>query len=184
MQRDFKVRKRIFLGALGVLILADVALAAYSVHTARVATSPKQQLDAASLELKFLKADIERARFIRKGIPADQEDCDRFEKSLPSASWGYSALVGEIGELARKSGLRVDAVNYKQKDVASRPLREVQVDATVNGDYPSVVRFVNNLQRSQGMYILEDLTLASQNVQGAGRQLRVILHLRTYFRTV
>ena len=184
MQRDFNVRKRIILAALGALVLADVILAAYSWQAARASTSPKQQLDAANLEYKLLKADIDRARRISKEIPTVQKDCDRFEKGLPAASGGYSALVGEIGDLAKKSGLRMDTLNYKQKDVANYPLREVQIDATVNGDYPGIVRFVNNMQRSQGMYILEDLTLATQNVQGAARQLRVTLHLRTYFRTV
>jgi hypothetical protein len=60
-------------------------------------------------------------------------------------------------------------------------LTEVDVTATVNGDYPSVVRFINGLQRSEKFYILDDLTLASA-AQNPAAPLRVNLHLKTYFR--
>ena len=62
-------------------------------------------------------------------------------------------------------------------------LTEVLIDATINGDYKSVIRFLNGLQRSTN-YQVDNLTLATDNTnQGASGVIKVSLHLRTYFRT-
>ena len=184
MARDFRPRRRFILGTLGILILADAGLAAYSWYSARAQTSPKKQLEYEKSQYKFLKGDVERAQQLRDGIPAAQEDWDRFEHSLPAASAGYSSVMGEIGELARKSGLRVDTLGFKPKDVANHPLTEIQIEAAVSGNYASVAHFVNNLQGSSGLFIVDEMNLAAQNQPAAGGQLRVSLHMRTFFRTV
>lgn len=184
MVRDFQLRRRFILGTLGILILADAGLAAYSWYAAHSQTSPKKQLEYEKSRYKFLKGDVERAQQLRDGIPAAQEDWVRFEKSLPPASAGYSSVLGEIGELARKSGLRVDTLGFKPKDVANQPFTEIQIEAAVTGNYPSVARFVNSLQRSSGLFIVDEMNLAAENQPAASHQLRVSLHMRTYFRTV
>lgn len=181
MRRDFAARKRVIRWTLGAVVFADLALAAYSLHVAGEETSPKQQLDTETRQYKLLRAEIDRAEKIRKDIPTVQQECDRFERELPPASTGYSVVVGELGELVRKSGLKMDTLNFRQKDVEKRPLSEILLEVTVNGDYPRVVRLVNSLQKSQSLLILDELTLASET-QAAVGQLRVSLHLRTYFR--
>jgi hypothetical protein len=56
----------------------------------------------------------------------------------------------------------------------------VDILAVVDGDYPSVVRFINDLEHSDTFYVLDGLSLASS---GSGGQLKLNLQLRTYFRT-
>jgi hypothetical protein len=53
---------------------------------------------------------------------------------------------------------------------------------TVSGDYASVARFINGLQRSEKFYIVDDLTLSESQGRNANGALSVALHLRTYFR--
>jgi hypothetical protein len=63
-------------------------------------------------------------------------------------------------------------------------MTEVAIDATVNGDYKSVIGFLNGLQRSANRYAVDSLTLASENAnQGSANVIKVALHLKTYFRT-
>ncbi len=183
MARDFRFRKRFIVGTLGIFILADLGLGAYSWQSTRQQTSPLKRLESEKNQYKWLKADVERAEQIRDGIPAVQADCDRFEKSLPLASAGYSAIEGGIGELARKAGLRVDTLGFKEKPVADHPLVEVQIEAAVSGNYASLAHFVNNLQKSPGLFIVDEMTLTAQNQPVAAGHLRVNLHLRTFFRT-
>lgn len=182
MQRDFTSQRNFILGALAVVVAADLMLGVYSWSAARNATSPRLQLEQESRQYILLKADVKRAEEIRKNMPSVQQECDRFEKGLPSEALGYSVLVGELGELAQKATVRKDAISFKEKEVPNHPLMEVQVDLTVSGRYASVVRFVNNIQKSRGLYILDELTLASSNQPGTAGQLRVVLHMRTYFR--
>jgi hypothetical protein len=63
-------------------------------------------------------------------------------------------------------------------------MTEVIVDATVTGDYKRVIAFLNGLQRSGNLYEVDALTLASENTnQGSANVIKVVMHLKTYFRT-
>jgi len=60
----------------------------------------------------------------------------------------------------------------------------VMIDATVDGDYKSVIQFLNALQRSTNLYEVDSLNLATENAnRGPANVLKVALHLKTYFRT-
>jgi len=180
MRRDFTFRKRIILAGVILLVLADVALAAYGWRLSSAPHAPQEQIKQHDL----LKADIKRAQAIRDNIPAIQKDCDHFEQSLLPASSGYSAVRAELGGIAGKSGIQLDALSFKETKIANRGMTELSIDVTVNGDYKNVIGFLNGLQRSDNLYEVDSLTLASENAnQGSANVIRVALHLRTYFRT-
>ncbi|MGA2813613.1 MAG: hypothetical protein ABSG16_19595 [Candidatus Acidiferrum sp.] len=183
MPRDFALQKRLILTGLGLLVAADLALAAYSWRLASSPHTPKQQLDQERKELDLLRADIRRAQSIREKIPATQQDCDKFEHSLKLAGSGYSAISTELGAAADKASLRIDDLSFKQKGIPSRNMDVVDMDATVTGEYVSVVRFLNTLQRSENLYEVDALSVTgdSQSHTGNG-PVRVVLHMKTYFR--
>jgi len=184
MRHDFTLRKRIILGGVILLVLADVALAAYSWELSSGPHAPQQQLAVEIRQHDLLKADIKRAQAIRDNIPAIQKDCDHFEQSLLPASSAYSAVRSELGAIARKSGIQLEDQAFKQTEISNRGITEVAIDATVNGDYKSVIGFLNGLQRSANLYEVDSLTLASDNAnQASTNVIKVALHLKTYFRT-
>jgi Tfp pilus assembly protein PilO len=181
MPRDFTMRKRLILGGVTLLVVADVALAAYSWELSSAPQAPQQ---AEMMQHDLLRGDIQRAQKIRDSIPAIQKDCDRFERSLFPASSGYSAVRAELGGIARKSGSRLENIAFKQTDIANRGMTEVAIDATVNGDYKSVIGFLNGLQRSPSLFAVDSLTLAPDSAnQKSANVIKVALHLKTYFRT-
>jgi len=45
-----------------------------------------------------------------------------------------------------------------------------------------MIGFLNGLQRSANLYQVDSLTLASENANQASNVIKVVLHLRTYFR--
>jgi Tfp pilus assembly protein PilO len=184
MRRDFTVRKRIILAGVILLVLADVALAAYSWQLSSSPHAPQQQLAVETKQHDLLKADIKRAQDIRDNIPAIQKDCDHFEQSLFPASSGYSAVRSELGVTAKKSGIQLEDLSFRQTEIANRGMTEVTIDATVNGDYKSVIGFLNGLQRSANLYAVDTLALGSDNAsQASTNVIKVALHLKTYFRT-
>jgi Tfp pilus assembly protein PilO len=182
MASDFSVKKRLILGALGLLVAADAALIGYSLHNASVSGAPQETLAAASLELKLLKADVERGQKIRKEMPAIQEECDRFEKAMPPVTTGYSTVVAELGEIARKAGVQIAGVAFHESQVQDRPFSQVNLDLSIEGRYADVVRFLNGVQKTRGLYIVNELSLGAGS-QSAGGSLRVNLRMQTYFRT-
>jgi type IV pilus assembly protein PilO len=182
MDRTLTVKRRAILAGLGVLLLADVALSAYSLHAANAVRRPMAMLVADSRKLQLLNADIERAEKIRHDLPATVADCDRFEATLVPASAGNSAIVADLDELAKKAGLQIQAVNFAHKVLPQRNLTEVELNLSVSGEYSNIVRFMNGLQRSRSNYAVETVTLQPE-AQSGPTGLRIGLHIKTYFRT-
>jgi len=182
MHRDFTFRRRVILGGLTVLLLADAGLAALSWRMASAPKTPEQELARQAKQLKLLKSDIDRVEKIKKDLPQTVADFSRFENSLLPAGTGYSTVTAEVGDLAKKAGLRMQGINFHQNEVKGRPMLEIQLEVQVEGDYPAVVKFLNGLQRSPDVYVVDSLELASQ-AQSKANDIRVNLHMRTYFRS-
>jgi hypothetical protein len=184
MPRDFTLQKRLILAGLSLLVAVDLGLGAYSWRLASSPHTPKQQLDQERKQLDLLRADIRRAESIREKIPDTIKDCDKFERSFKPAGVGYSSIATELSSVAGKASLRIDDLSFKQKNIPTRGLEVVDLDATVSGDYTSVVRFLNGLQRSENFYEVDALSLNSdsQNHTGNG-PVHVVLHMKTYFRS-
>jgi Type II secretion system (T2SS), protein M subtype b len=185
MERPFLVKRRMILAGLGLLFLADLALAAYSLRASTALRTPMAQLDSDSRVLGLLNADIERAEKIRHDLPATVADCNRFDAALLPASTGNSAITSELDELAKKSGLQIQSLNLHHKDLLGSNLTEVDLETTVSGAYGNIVKFMNSLQRSHSFYIVESLSLQADTQRGGGSgAIRIGLHMKTYFRTV
>jgi len=184
MRRDFTWRRRIILVGVVLLVLADIGLAAYSWQLASAPRAPEKQLAVETKQRDLLRADIKRAQQIRDNVPATQKNCVRFEQSLFPASAGYSAVISELYDVARKSGIQVEDLAHKQTEIPNRGMTEVSIDATVNGNYKSVIGFLNGLQRSANLYSVDSLTLGSDNAnQTSTSTIKLSLHLNSYFRT-
>lgn len=184
MASDFRIQKRFIIAGLVVLIGADVALAVYRWNVGGSSGDRAADLDRQSRELQVSKGDIKRAQDIQTSMPAIQADCDKFEHTLFPASTGYSTVTSELDGIAQKAGTQVQDLVFKQSEVPQRGLTAVEITATISGSYAAIVHFVNGMQRSSNVYILDSLSLNSDSQNpGAGAPIRVTLHLQTYFRT-
>ena len=182
MSRDFKFQKRVIVGALGIALLCDLVLGIVTWRFKRELTSPQTILAQARLREKTLEAAVKRASEIQKNYPKNAKECDNFEKSLRNVSVGYSSILADLGALAKKAGLETEGVNFRQSNLEGHNMAQVEVDATVAGNYESLVRFINELQRAENFYVLEELSLAPA-AQTSGNNLKLNLHLKTYFRS-
>jgi len=184
MRRDFTTRKRIILGVIALLVIADLALAAYSFDLASTPSASDAQLKQLALQLKKMQAEIKSAQEIREGLPNNQKEYEKFENSLLPASSGYSAISSELGEISKKSGARLDELTFKPTLVPERGMTELAVDSTIAGTYQNVIQFLNGLQRSPNNFVVESLTLAPEGAgQGSANLIKVGLHIKTYLRT-
>lgn len=183
MPRNFTVQKRAILVVLGVLIVGDLGLGYYRWQLAEAPYTSQKVYETQKIKLMALRGDINSAQAIKDDMPKSKADCAKFEQSLPPASTGSSSMATELDDVARKAGLQVSSLSLKPKELPDRGMTEVDIDATISGDYGSVARFVNGLQRSQKFYIVDSFALStdSQNQKATGA-LKVAIHLRTYFR--
>jgi Tfp pilus assembly protein PilO len=183
MHRDFTLQKRAILIVVGLLVAADIGLAIYSWQLSSSPHTSQSAFDDLAIKLGSLNNDIKSAQYIKDNMPATRKDCEKFEQSLPAESTGSSSITAELDEVAKKAGLQIVTRTDTQKEIPNRGMTQVTIEVTVSGDYGSVARFVNGLQRSPRFYVLDGLALGTDaQAQAATGPIRVGVHIRTYLR--
>ena len=183
--KNFQLQKQLIVAGLALLLLADGALGFYVLRMRDARQNPDAVLATESRQVGLVKADIQRASEIQKKIPASLKKLDEFEGSLSPAASGYSAISQELTEVAQKNHINIDDEKFHPKEISGRNLTEIEIETAVSGDYTSIVRFLNALQRSKSVYIVDSLQVDSPNNvpgQPVSGILKVNLHMRTYFR--
>lgn len=165
---------------LAAILVADAVL--FGVHW-KLNSSPHVQLtDLNRLVMleKQYRADNARLERFKTELPADEKQWDEFFTThFHPAGAGYSAISEDLGDLSRSAGLRSDSISFHQLPPDARGLMQVDITTAVEGDYDSLIQFLNKLEHSDNFYVLDSLALASSSVG----KLRLNVHLRTYFRT-
>jgi len=173
-------RNNILRGVLAVILLADIVLIGV---LWKLNASPHVQpgdLNRLVMLEKQYRADNGRLERFRTELPADEKQWDEFFTThFHPAGAGYSAISEDLGGLSRSAGLRSDTISFHQHTPDARGLMQVDITTAVEGDYDSLVQFLNKLEHSNNFYVLDSLALASST---AGK-LRLNVQLRTYFRT-
>jgi hypothetical protein len=105
-------------------------------------------------------------------------DSDKFYASrLPVA---YSDVLAELGALTKKQGIKLTRGQYAQAPVleGGKTLTEIRMDATLNGDYRSLVLFINSLERDKMFFVISGVTLTGQQSGLVGLRLKLTTYLR------
>jgi len=167
--------------ALGLLLLADVALVGYLWQMNQQGPDElRAERNRLATQAKLLKADVARGEKIRASLPQIKKSCDAFyDQSFLDRITGYSDIETDLDSIAAKSGVKTSGFSFKQTDVKGRGVTEISIGTSVEADYPAVIQFINGLERSKYFYLLDDLQLGSAS-SGA---IRLQIGLHTYFRT-
>lgn len=129
---------------------------------------------------KLLGADVWRVSAIRDRLSEVERDANKFyADEFLLAGTGYSSIIADLNKISKASTLGTSNVTFKERVLETRGVTEITVTATVEGQYVSLVQFINGLERSTNFYLLDGLTLASST----GGNIKLNLQLRTYFRT-
>jgi Tfp pilus assembly protein PilO len=180
MKRDFQRRKALVRWGLGVVLLLDLLLAGVNWRIEQSPHISVGELKRLDLLEKSYRADNTRLNRFRSELPADEKQWDDFFTThFRPAGAGYSAISADLDEISRSAGLRADKVTFTQHNADARGLMQVDISTAVEGDYESLINFLNRLGHSDNFYVLDSMELASSS----GGKLRLNLQLRTYFRT-
>jgi type IV pilus assembly protein PilO len=182
MASDFTFRKRTIIGAVALLIAADVALAAYNWHLSNAPNTPVQQIELEKRKLKIFRADVEAAEKSAADFPKTVKDCDKFEANLPQAASASSTISAELGDISKKAGVQLTDIKFGDKQIEGRDITQREMDASITGEYTSVVKFLNGLQKSPNYYVVDSLDLATE--ASSPNLIRVKVHMRTFFHGV
>ena len=180
MDRNLMFGKSWIRWALAIVLVLDAVLLVVNWRTSGAARTPQSEVTRLQTQHKLLDADVRRAQKIRDLLPEVQEQSNQFfSHQLREVSSGYSSIESDLSAIAKDAGLRTNSITFRQREVGNRGVVEVELAGMVEGDYLSLVKFINGLERSQNFYVLDSLSLASST----GGSLRLNLQLRTYFRS-
>lgn len=115
---------------------------------------------------------------IDQKLAASTQQADAFyQQRLPYA---YSQILTELGVLTSRTGVRYTRGQYAQVPVltGSAALTEVHIDASISGEYRSVVGFINALERDRLFFTISSLTLTGQQTGQVNLRLRITTYLR------
>jgi hypothetical protein len=167
---------------LGVLAAANL-VALYFVI--RPIGGSAQELAQQSLDMRSAirqqQGVLERTRLLAGKIQSGRGEGDQFmgHYFLPRRS-AYSTIIAELNDLAgqskitpRDSALALEAVD------GSDTLDMMQISANFEGLYPDVIRFINLIDKSDRLLIVESLNATPQQ---SGGRLNVMLKLDTFVR--
>ena len=113
-----------------------------------------------------------------KLVTADEQAARFYAERLPTS---YSQIAAKLGVLATQDHVRLANVQYVQKPVAQvsvGQLTEVQMDASLSGDYRGLVEFLNGLERSRVFFLINGVTLTGQQSGTVNLRMRLTTYLR------
>lgn len=162
--------------ALLVIVLYMVA------HLLFISQSLKEHnADALSQQRTLLttaRLQAQPLRGLDAKIVTSTEDADAFYADrLPYA---YSQVLTELGRLTQKTNVRLANVQYAQVPVLSGTyaLTQLNMDASVSGDYRPIVEFINNLERDKLFFVISSINLSGQQTGAVNLRLRLTTYLR------
>jgi Tfp pilus assembly protein PilO len=127
------------------------------------------------IELKALDLQTAPLRGLDKRVEQTRSQMrDFYDKRIPPS---YSSISARIGGLEVASGVRLSRVQYTQGEPGP-DLTEISMEASISGQYPQIMRFVNSLERDQTFFVIRSMTLTGQQ----GGQVNLKLSVSTWLR--
>ena len=169
---------------LAVLVLANIvaALLAFkpwggsAEDLSREQASLQQQLNAAQAHLAKTKALVGKAERAR------QEGDEFLTQYTTDRRTTFSTIFAELDRVAREAGIQQRPASYELDPVeGSDTLYQMSISAAYEGNYASLTKFVNLLDKSPRFLIIESLMAAPQQTSG-GDALSVSVKLDTFVR--
>jgi type IV pilus assembly protein PilO len=168
-ERQLYIAAAALIAALNIFLLIRLGGSLNEMHRASASNLHQRQL-----QIKATELEIAPMRGMDDKLAQAQADTEQFYATrLPAA---YSTIAAELGKLANESTVRQTRAAYAPKEAGD--LTEVRMEATLVGDYTSLMRYINAMERDKIFFVIRGVTLSGQ--QGGTVNLR--LRMDTYLR--
>ena len=159
---DLRETRRKVKTAIIAMVAVDVAAIAVMLSPLVGSTaSRKQELSQLWLTLQAKTHQVEPLRGLDQKIPQARQQIDQFyQERFPSHD---SEVAESLGSLAKENGVKIDGAKYEWGDPDPVGLRRVEIEATVEGNYQALAKFLNGLERDKVFFIVNSIGLATQN---------------------
>lgn len=176
---DIRDTRRKVMTALVVLVVLDVAALGILLSPIGAQGSTQQKVAQMQRELQARTAEVAPLQGIDKKVEEAKQQVNSFFASrLPSR---YSQIADEVGKIAQENHVQFATVHYATEDTDLKDTSRVVMEASLAGDYANVVKFINALERSKTLFLVDGVTLGQESAGGGG--VRLSIRLETYMNT-
>lgn len=166
LARDPRVVTRV---VLGLLLIANVAAALALFRPWSMSPEElEREVGRLQEQLRERKGEIDRLRLIVNKVEKAREDGDDFMRQyFLNERTQSSAIVSELRDAAEKARLRQEVQTFQPAPIeGSDNLSMMTITANYEGTYENLVSFLNLLDRSPRLVILDTLAAAPQRTAG------------------
>jgi type IV pilus assembly protein PilO len=158
---DLRQTRKNIQTALAALVAVDV-VAMVILFSPLVGSTDSRLLEIAQLtnELQTKTHRVEPLRNLDKKVnTAKRQIADFYVKRFPVQD---SQIPTQFGKLAAANGVTIDGVKYKVDEAEVGGLEPVEMDADLSGNYVSLARFINSLERDDMFFIISSISLGGE----------------------
>jgi len=164
----------------GILLTANLVAGYFVLRP--IGGSPQQlRQQAADLtaQIRQQRATLERTRALVSKIEAGRGQGDQFmSQYFMPVRTAYSTIIAELTDLATQSKITPKEFAYSTEPVeGSDTLDMMQISANYEADYRDLIHFVNLLDKTNRLLVIESLNAIPQQT---GSKLTVTLKLDTF----
>ncbi len=158
---DLRQTRKKIKTALAVLLGVDVIAIGILVSPLVGSTeSRRQQLGQLWSELQTKTRQVEPLKNLdKKVVVADKQITEFYKQRFPSED---SQIVTELGKIATENGVSIEGARYKVLETGIGHLAPVEMEAELSGNYVSLARFINALERDNTFFIINSIALAGE----------------------
>lgn len=158
---DLQTTRKRFMIAAAVLGALNVALLAYLLWPGSGASSQEAQEASLQQRANSLKAELERWK---GSDPAKTRAALKqfYAEDVPVRS---SQISEQIEKLLKQTGVSAPTIRYlpdSTEKTALPSVQRVKIETTVSGDYTKVARFINAMEQSELLFIIDKVSLTGQ----------------------
>ena len=158
---------------LGVDVVAVVVLISPLVGST---DSRRQELNQLWSELQTKTRQVEPLRNLdKKVVTANQQITDFYKKRFPSQD---SQIATEFGKLAAANGVTIEQARYKVLEAEIGRLEPVEMEAELSGNYVSLAKFINALERDDMFFLISSIMLGGEQKGPIKLQMKLETYLK------
>ncbi len=132
------------------------------------------QLQQQQTALRALQLEMSPLRGLPQKVDLSRTQADDFYADrFPTA---YSTISATINDLATKNSVRTTNLAYTPTP-AIAGLAQIRIDASLSGEYASLMHFINGMERSKTFFLISGLTLTGQQGGMVNLRLRLITYV-------
>jgi len=172
--RHTRKQLKITLGVLGGISV--VAAVLYFSPVVGSAESRRMDLNRLQAELTIKSHTAAPLKDLPEKVNlASRQIADFYKNRFPSTN---SEILSEVGKLASQNSVVIEQGRYKPADETIVGLQPIEMEYDLSGNYSSLAKFINALERDQMFFIINSITLNGEP-QGA---VKLSVKLETYLK--